>query len=173
MQTFQSAVYAVSRVAAFLACLILMGMVGHILFEIVLRTFFATSTYVLDEFVGYGVAAVTFLALGYSLEHGSLIRVTLLIGRVTARARQILEVLSALATMSVVALLIWFFWLRMARNWTQNRVSSSIAEVPMWIPEAGILLGLCVFWLQLLAYALRQIADTAPPVAVSSSSLSE
>jgi hypothetical protein len=61
----------------------------------------------------------------------------------------------------------------MARNWSQNRVSSSIAEVPMWIPEAGILLGLCVFWLQLLAYALRQIADTAPPVVVSSPSLSE
>lgn len=173
MQSFQSAVFAVSRAAAVLACLILLAMVGHILVEIVMRSFFATSTYVLDEFVGYGVAAVTFLALGYSLEHGSLIRVTLVVGRVQGKVRRFLEILSALATMGVVGLLIWFFWLRTARNWTQNRVSSSIAEVPMWIPEAGILLGLCVFWLQLLAYLLRQIADTPPPVAVTSQSLSE
>ncbi len=173
MQSFQSAVFAVSRAAAVLACLTLVAMVGHILVEIVMRSFFATSTYVLDEFVGYGVAAVTFLALGYSLEHGSLIRVTLVVGRVQGKVRRFLEILSALATMGVVGLLIWFFWLRTARNWTQNRVSSSIAEVPMWIPEAGILLGLCVFWLQLLAYLLRQIADTPPPVAVTSQSLSE
>ena len=60
---------------------LLVLMVLHILLEIVLRSFFASSTFVLDEFVGYGVAAMTFLSLGYALETDSLIRVQLLLGR--------------------------------------------------------------------------------------------
>ena len=53
MRMFQTAVYAISRVSAAFACVILVFMVGHILYEITLRTLFSTSTYVLDEFVGY------------------------------------------------------------------------------------------------------------------------
>ncbi len=144
-------------------------MVAHILIEIVLRYFFSSSTFVLDEFVGYAVAATTFLSLGYSLEHGSLIRVSLLIGRAEGPMRRLLEAVCALAGLFVAGLLVWYFWLRVARHWTRGTVSSSIAEVPMWIPEGAILLGLAVFWLQLLAYLLRQITGEAPPVAVQDS----
>lgn len=168
MRAFQTVVYAISRISAFLACVILIGMVGHILYEIVLRTFFASSTYVLDEFVGYGVAAATFLTLGYALENDSLIRVNLLISRLEGRSRRALEAISAVATLFAITVLIRFFWISVARNWTRGRVSSSIAEVPMWIPEGLVLLGLCVFWLQLLAYLLRQIADTSAPVPTKS-----
>ncbi len=164
MKLFQTVVFAISRIAAAVACLTLIFMVGHILYEIVLRYAFATSTFVLDEFVGYAVAATTFLALGYSLEHGSLIRVHILIDRLSGRSRRTLEAFSAVATMAVVSLLIWFFWLRVARHVTRGSVSSSIAQVPMWIPEGAVLLGLAVFWLQLLAYFLRHATGGEPPV---------
>jgi len=164
MRILQIGVFALSRLSAVLAALILIGMVGHVLFEIVLRTFFSTSTFVLSEFVGYGVAAVTFLSLGYALEHGSLIRVNLLIGRFQGRTLRVFECLSALGALFVVSVLIRFFWISVERNWVRGRVSSSIAEVPMWIPEGLVLVGLAVFWLQLVAYFLRQVTDTAPPV---------
>jgi hypothetical protein len=96
VQLFQAAVFTISRMAAAVACLTLLYMVGHILYEIVLRYAFASSTFVLDEFVGYAVAATTFMALGYSLEHGSLIRVNLVIGRTSGRARRALEAISAI-----------------------------------------------------------------------------
>ncbi len=51
MQAIQRAVLAVSRLAAWLSGLILIAMVLHILVEIVLRSFFHTSTYVLDEVI--------------------------------------------------------------------------------------------------------------------------
>lgn len=164
MRILQIGVFALSRLSAVLAALILIAMVGHVLFEIILRTIFATSTFVLSEFVGYGVAAVTFLSLGYALEHGSLIRVNLLIGRLEGRTLRVFECLSALGALFVVSVLIRFFWISVERNWVRGRVSSSIAEVPMWIPEGLVLVGLAVFWLQLVAYFLRQISDAPPPV---------
>jgi TRAP-type C4-dicarboxylate transport system permease small subunit len=163
VQLFQAAVFAISRMAAALACLSLIFMVGHILYEIVLRYVFSTSTFVLDEFVGYAVAATTFMALGYALHHGSLIRVNILIGRTTGGLRRALEALSAIATLAVVSLLIWSFWLRVSRHWGRGTVSSSIAQVPMWIPEGAVLLGLAVFWLQLFAYFLRSAGGGEPP----------
>ena len=75
MVRFQTFVFGVSRLAAAVACLLLVGMVFLILYEMVLRAVFSTSTFVLSEFVGYAVSACTFLSLGYALEHGSLVRV--------------------------------------------------------------------------------------------------
>ncbi len=63
MQVFQNIVYTISRYAAYASAAILCYMVGHILLEIVLRTFFSTSTFMLDEMIGHGVAALPFFLL--------------------------------------------------------------------------------------------------------------
>ena len=165
MQLFQTSVFAISRLGAAIACAILVGIVGLILFEITLRFFFSTSTFVLQEFVGYGVATCTFMSLGYALEHNSLIRVNVLLTRVGPGWRRVLEGLASVLTMGIVAMLMWFFWLRVLRHWTRGSVSNSIAEVPLWIPEGALLLGLGIFWLQLFAYGLRQVTGHMPPVA--------
>lgn len=167
MRYFYDTIFVISRMAAALACAVLVGMVSLILYEIILRYFFHSSTYVLDEFVGYGVAACTFLALGYSLEHGSLIRVNVLVSRLQGTAKRLFEIFCAALTMVVIGLFIWFFWIRVTRHWTRGTTSSSIAEIPMWIPESMVLLGLSVFWLQLLAYLLRHVTNTPPPVTPS------
>lgn len=167
MRAFQTFVFGISRAAAALAALIIVAMTLHILYEIVLRSVFSTSTFVLDEFVGYGVAASTFLALGYALEHRSLIRVGLLVGRLQGKPKRVLEAFCALATLWATTLLLYFMGLTAWRSWTRGRTSSSIAEVPSWIPETLVILGLAVFWLQLLAYFLRQFSDVPPPVPYS------
>jgi TRAP-type C4-dicarboxylate transport system permease small subunit len=164
MQLFQTSVFAISRLGAAISCAILVGIVGLIIFEITLRFFFSTSTFVLQEFVGYGVATCTFMSLGYALEHNSLIRVNVLLTRVGPGWRRVLEGLASVLTMGIVAMLMWFFWLRVLRHWTRGSVSNSIAEVPLWIPEGALLLGLGIFWLQLFAYGLRQVTGHTPPV---------
>ena len=165
MALFQSFVFGLSRLAAGGACVLLVGMVALILYEIVLRSVFATSTFVLSEFVGYAVSACTFLSLGYALEHGSLVRVNSLLAVLRGRALRAVEFLCAVLTLLLVSAMIWFFWLRVARHWTRGTTSSSIAEVPMWIPEGAVMVALGVFWLQLLAYAMRQLTGAPPPVA--------
>jgi TRAP-type C4-dicarboxylate transport system permease small subunit len=155
VRAFQAAVSGISRGAAVVSAAFLVLMVLHILLEIVLRGFFASSTFVLDEFVGYGVAAMTFLALGYALEEGALIRVQLLLTRSPAPARRGLEILGAGLTLALSLFLIAHFWRSVSRNWSRGAVSQSIAEVPLWLPEGLVLLGLVLFALQLLAHLLR------------------
>lgn len=167
MRAFQTAIFGISRASAALAALIVVAMTLLILYEIVLRSLFSTSTFVLDEFVGYGVAASTFLSLGYALEHRSLIRVGLLVQRLRGLPLRVLEAVCALGGLWATTLLLYFMGLTAWRSFSRGRTSSSIAEVPSWIPETLVVVGIAVFWLQLLAYLLRQVADTPPPVPLS------
>ena len=149
-----------AAVGAVLAAAILVAMLGLILTEIVLRSAFATSTYVADEFVGYGVAATTFLALGHTLSRGSVLRVGLAVEHLGPRLRRVFEAFAALIGSAVVILLMWFFWIRLARSWTRGSVSSSLAQVPLWIPEAVIFAGLALLLLQLVVHLLCQASPT-------------
>ncbi len=147
-----------SRLAGVVSAVILVGMVVHILVEIVLRSFFATSTFVLDEFVGYGVAAMTFLSLGYALNDGALIRVNIVLVRSRGRQRFALEIFSISVTLALTLFIAGYFWRSVARNWTRGAVSESIAEIPLWIPEGLVFLGMALFAVQLTAYLLRLVA---------------
>lgn len=147
-----------SWAAGVLSAALLIGMVLHILYEIVLRSFFDSSTFVLDEFVGYGVAAMTFLSLGYALNEGSLIRVNILLARTRGRPRIGLEIFSVAVTLAMTVFIASYFWRSVARNWTREAVSESIAEIPLWIPEGLVLAGMVLFAIQLAAYLLRLVA---------------
>lgn len=143
--------------AAAIAAAIMTLMIGHILLEIVLRSFFDSSTYVLDEFVGYAVASMTFLTLAYALNDGSLIRVNLVLGRLKGKSRRWVEVGSSSLAFVVFAYILFFFFRSWIRNWDRGTVSGSIAEVPLWIPEGIVLIGLAIFVLQLFVYSLRTV----------------
>jgi TRAP-type C4-dicarboxylate transport system permease small subunit len=164
MRALQAAVLALARAAAVLSAVILVAMVGHVLVEITLRSFFDSSTFVLDEFVGYGVAAMTFLSLAYALEEGALIRVRLVLARTGAGwARRGLELFCVAVTLALSVFLTAYVYRSVARNWQRGAVSQTIAEVPLWIPEGLVLVGLALFAVQLLAYMVRLLAG-APPI---------
>jgi TRAP-type C4-dicarboxylate transport system permease small subunit len=156
------AVSWLSRGAAVLAAALMVYVLAHILYEIVLRVFFASSTFVLDEFVGYAVGAMTFLALAHTLDHGTHIRVDLAIGRLRGRARRIGELFSVVATFAVTLFALSALWKTWMRNIERGAVSESVAEVPLWIPQAGLILGLVLLLLQLFAYAVRLVLGETP-----------
>lgn len=167
------AVEWLSRAAAVVSAILLIGMVLHILLEIVLRSFFSTSTFVLDEFVGYGVAAMTFLSLGYTLNEGALIRVNIVLARTRGRSRIGFEIFSVTVTLAMTVFLAAYFWRSVARNWHRGAVSESIAEVPLWIPEGLVLAGVVLFAIQLTAYLLRLIAGDRRIVGEDTQSLEQ
>ena len=163
MLTLERISYRLAKLAAYLSAIILVYMVIHILYEITLRVFFARSTYVLDEFVAYATAAITFLCLAYSLQDDALIRVGMLLNKVRGRFKHFLELFSVSLTLVVVGLITYYFWTKTFwRDLIRGTLSESIAEVPLWIPESLALIGLLLFALQLFTMLLRLIITGVP-----------
>jgi TRAP-type C4-dicarboxylate transport system permease small subunit len=157
-----AAVRHVAWAAAVAAAVIMASMLAMIVLEIVLRTIFDTSTFVLDEFVGYGVAAMTFLALAHTFLDGGLIRVNLLLEKLRGRARRGVELGCAAATLAVSGFAAWYFWISVARHWRRGSVSETIAEVPLWIPYGIALFGLGLFALALAVYVVELLRGAEP-----------
>lgn len=166
MARFYSAAYALSCVGAAVAAAALVFMVLMIALEITLRAVFSTSTFVMDEFVGYAVSICVIWSLGYVLENGRAIRVNLLLPHLKPRMADILTALSAFVTAFVTIALIAVFWTRAARSYSRGTVSSSLAQMPTWIPETAMIIGLGLFAFQLVAYGLRHLTGHASPAPV-------
>jgi TRAP-type C4-dicarboxylate transport system permease small subunit len=162
MRTFQNAVFAVSRFAGYVAAAIIMYMLFHVLLEIFLRNVFHTSTFILEEMVGYAVAASAYLGLGYCLERGALIRVTLLLSRFADNsvARRIVEAFCIVSTLFVTGLAIWHFCRSILRLYERGYTSGTMSNIPSWIPETIMTVGLVLFWIQLVAYLLRVLGGS-------------
>src|SRR5690625_270867 len=146
-------------VAAVLSAGILACVTCHIVLEIVLRNVFGTSTYAVDELVGYGVGAMSVLAMAHTLREGGMIRVQILLARLQGGPRKIVEIACALICLAPVALIANSFAATALRSWREGRVSTGYLEVPMWMPEAVFAGGLFLLALQLVTYALRLIFD--------------
>lgn len=140
----------VSRTANWLAVTALCAMFLHIIFEIILRNFFDKSTFVLDEFVGYAVSAMAFLALGETFRNGALIQVSLVRDAVSWRWRLYLELFGNVAAGFVGIMLFFFIGRSVLKNITRGTLSSSVAEVPQFIPEGIVWIGVAVFLLRVV-----------------------
>lgn len=147
-----------SWLAAQFAALAVLAMALHILLEILLRAVFRTSTFVMDEFVGYEVAAMTFLGLGSALDHKVLLRLNLLLVRLHGKARAAIEIVNATVTLVLFGFLIFYLIKLAMRNHARGTTSISVLEVPVWLPQAVIILGLVVFCLQLTGLIAKAIA---------------
>ena len=140
-----------ARAGALVAALAVSAACAHILLEVVLRAFFQTSTFVVDEVVGYEVGAAIFLAMGHTYRSGALIRVGLLIETLHERWRFAFEVFAVLAALVATALVCYSMSIELARVWKIGAVSQTIARVPLWLPKGMLLLGVLIFQITLLA----------------------
>ncbi len=137
-----------SNTVNWLAALLVVGMFGLIALEVILRNVFSTSTFVLDEFVGYAVSGMAFLALGESLHRRQLISVSLLQALVSPRAWSWMIVLANALAVFVGVMLTWFIGRSVLINYERGTTSSSVAEVPQAFPQAILWLGATIFLLR-------------------------
>lgn len=132
------------------AGLLLIGSVSIIFLEILLRTAFGTSTFIVDELVSHAVAGTTFFALPYALSQGGILRMSLVLDKVGAGARRVLDGLTLCFGLGVFAFIAKFAWLRVERSWERGSTSNSVVAFPLWIPEGLLLLAIILILLQLL-----------------------
>ncbi len=108
------------------------------------------DAYSFDDFAGFCMAASSFLGLAHTYRRNEHIRVALLIDRFSGGKRRALETLCLAAS----AFLIGFFaWYAIDMAWTSyliNDVSQGLVAVPLWLPQAGMALGLAIMTIALL-----------------------
>ncbi|PIE65401.1 MAG: DctQ-like TRAP transporter subunit [Desulfobacterales bacterium] len=123
-----------------------------ILAEIMLRTFFDKSTLIASEYSGYTLAAMIYLGLGFSFRQGAHIRITFLRERLSGWPFHFLEIICA-SIGSVLCILSTLFLAGMVHtSYIRGTTAYTVAETPLWIPQAVILVGLIIMTLQILAY---------------------
>ena len=156
IQYFHRFARGLSLAGAYAAALFIVFITSIILLEIILRTFFSSSTYMMDELVGYSVAASAFLALGYTFEQREMIRITLILSILEKRPalRMLIEILCVIATLAIIGYLARYFYINLERQYSRGYSSGTMSGMPQWIPTAAVFIGLIIFWIQIASYGL-------------------
>jgi len=121
--------------------LVLVGMVLHIVLDIVLRAVFSTSTFIADEYVGYGLAFITFVPIAIVFLEGAMLKVDLLKARPGSAAGRVLMIANLLALGAVAGFVLYAFFDLTRRNFLRGTISQTIAATPLWIPMSLAVVG--------------------------------
>ena len=162
LRAFAAASSGLNWTAAAAAAILLVLMVALILVEITLR-YFSHSTFMADALVGHGVAAITFLAVAWALEQGSMIRISVVTRRLPVNFRYATEMFSIVGAELLTVGLMVYQWRLVAKLWHRGSVSQHYLPIPLWLPEAIFLVGLTLLAIQLLVKFCRLLIDGLEP----------
>ena len=146
-----------SRWGAYLSSLAMLSIVTLILVEIVLRTFFNSSTMISDEYSGYLMVTMVMLGLSYTLAEGSHIRITILSERLKGRAAQSLDLVATLIAATLCGYALYHSLWMVQDTYSYQILADSISETPLYLPQILIPVGLLLLELQLIAHFLRRL----------------
>jgi TRAP-type C4-dicarboxylate transport system permease small subunit len=115
-----------------------------------------------SELRGYLVVASTFLGLAPTLRSGGHIRVELFASRLGPRARRWLEVWCLAAGLVLIGFLAYASIELVMNSFTYHVTSSGLLPVPLWIPQASMVLGLVMMAVALFELLVHTLAGHQP-----------
>jgi len=104
----------------------------------------------IDAYAGYTLAAGSFLAMAAALRHGSHIRVTLLIQRLSGRPRWWVEIFCLAVATLLSGYFAWFAAKLVWGSYIYHDVSQNVDATPLWIPQLSMAVGLAALFLAFL-----------------------
>lgn len=138
-------------------------MTGFILWEIALRNFFSTSTFMLDIVVGYCVQLSAFASMAYALNHNSHIRVTLVTDRLPERAAYVVELFCVASGILTSAFLIRYVFADGWRSFSRGSMTDTIVPMPAWVPNLICVFGFTLLFLTLFVRLISMIVEKRIP----------
>jgi len=114
------------------------------------------------ELTGFFLAASSFLALAYTLRAGGHIRVSLLLHHITGAKSRAFEVWCCVIGTALAGYFAVYTIDLVYESFEYNDLSSGILPVPLWIPQAGMALGLVVLMIALLDELVAVLRGRAP-----------
>ncbi len=153
MRRFLDTLY---KVSGGLAALFIVGVLAAIVTSIVTRQM---GIYIggLDAYAGYSMAAAGFLALGHTFKRGEHIRVNLLLAALPPKGQMRLDIFALLIACVLSASLAVFSFKLVLDSFTYQDVSTSDDATPLWIPQIGMAVGTCIFFIAILDETLRRL----------------
>lgn len=126
--------------SAWLAGLAMLSILIITLLQILggISDFFVRGT---DAYAGYAMAAASFFALAHTLKRGEHIRVTLILQRLPAGSRRVMEILCLAVALFLVGYFSWFAWDMVYWSWEFDSKSDAMDASPLWIPQMAMSLG--------------------------------
>lgn len=118
-----------------------------------------------SDFTGFFLAAASFLALAPTLRAGGHIRVGLLVDRLPARPRRLVEVACLAAAGGTTLYAVRYVGGLAVESWHYGDLSSGLVPVPLWIPQAAMLAGLVVLAVAFVDDLVAVLSGRAPSYA--------
>jgi TRAP-type mannitol/chloroaromatic compound transport system permease small subunit len=119
------------------------------------------------EIQWYLYAAVFLCAAGYTLKQDAHVRIDLVSGRLSRRARAWIDIAGALLMLlPVCAIVFWFGWEAFAESWRIGEVSENAGGLARWPVKLLVPVGFALLVLQGLSETIKRIAflrGLAPP----------
>jgi TRAP-type C4-dicarboxylate transport system permease small subunit len=143
--------YSVGHVAT-VSILLMMLLISV---EVFIRKTFGMSTKIAHDMSGFLLVAVTFLGAAETLRAGKHLRVTILFDNLGTRLRRICEFINLAITMVFIALLLWSTLGLTVDSYLRGNLTDGIIQLPEYLPQALMPVGLAVFLLQLFANLTR------------------
>jgi TRAP-type C4-dicarboxylate transport system permease small subunit len=144
-----------SDIMAKISAVILGLMTILILVEIFIWNMFEKTTLIADEYSAYGLAAIIFLGAGYCLKEKGHIRITLILGFLPATFSRVITFLATLITTAFMGYLWWYLFKMVKSTIRYESTSGTLTNTPIWIPQAVMLIGAGVFFIQLAATSIK------------------
>jgi len=109
------------------------------------------------DYAGYAMAAASFLAFASALNHGSHIRVSILLNALPDKARWVLEIWCFAIATAVMWYFVYFAQKFVYWSWKFNEISQGQDKTPLWIPQSAMLIGAAILAIALTDHLLHVI----------------
>ena len=99
-----------------------------------------------DDLTAWLCAAAAFLPLAHTFKQGELIRVGLVLDKVSERARRGFEIASLAAAALVVGYMTWAVAGFVYESWKFKELAQGLLVIPIWIPQVSFVAGVAILF---------------------------
>src|SRR5665647_892664 len=115
-----------------------------------------------DDFASWCMCAMAFLGLAHTFKKGEIIRVGVLIEKVTGRKRWALEMIALGISTAFTLYFTWYAVSMTFDSWRFNDMAQGVLSVPLWIPQLGYCGGLAILAVALIDEMIHVMKGNKP-----------
>ncbi len=103
-----------------------------------------------DDITAWLCAAAAFLALGHTFRRGELVRMAIVLDRLSGPMRWRAEIFALSITAAFLTYMCWSVIRFVYESWAINEIAQGLLRVPIWIPQLAFIVGIVVFFIAVL-----------------------